>query len=58
MKAEKEHQVSKEAISVLLKFINAHREDAHAKAVSPAEVAAVKTAAAVLNAALDRYLDD
>lgn len=57
-KAEKAHQVSKEAVAVLLRHVNAHREDAHAKALSAAESAAVRTAATTLEAAIDRYLDD
>jgi hypothetical protein len=57
-KAEKEHQVGKAAVTVLLNYVNAHREDAHAKEVSPAEVAAVQTAVVALDAALDRHLDD
>ncbi len=57
-KGDKSVQVSKEAVTVLLHFVNGHREDAHAKDTSAATVAAVKTAAAALEAAIDRYLED
>jgi uncharacterized protein YqgV (UPF0045/DUF77 family) len=57
-KAEKQLAVSKQAIAVLVQYINANRDDAHAKLTSASNVAAVKLAAGALRAAIERYLDD
>jgi hypothetical protein len=49
-------RVSKEAMKVLLEYINAHREDAHAKPISEADAAALRIAVGALDQALDRFL--
>ena len=50
--------VKKSSVQVLLDYVNAHREDAHAKEISDADAAAVKLAISSLQAALERHLED
>lgn len=51
-------RVTKEQVKVLLEFVNAHREDAHAKLVSEQEVVALRLAVSAIENAVDLYLED
>ena len=51
-------RVTKAQFEVLVDFLNRHREDAHAKEVDLATVAAVALAAKTLEAAIEPYLED
>lgn len=53
-----DRQVTKDQINVLLTYVNAHREDAHAKDVSAAELAALRVVVEVLDAVVSRHLED
>ena len=53
----KDEQMSREQFKILLHFVNAHREDAHAKEIGAAEFATVKVAVMVLDKALSLYVD-
>jgi hypothetical protein len=53
-----ESALQKDQFEILLRFINTHREDAHAKALSAPEMATLKVAALALETALDRFLVD
>ncbi len=50
--------VKKASVEVLLDFVNVHREDAHAKDISKATVAAHHLAVTALVEALERHLQD
>jgi hypothetical protein len=50
--------VKKASVQVLLDYVNTHREDAHAKAVSGADFAALQVAVKALEGALTRHLQD
>jgi hypothetical protein len=50
--------VKKVSVQVMLDFVNAHREDAHAKGVSECDRAAVALAVRALEGALDRHLSE
>lgn len=50
--------IDKSHLSVLLNYINTHREDAHAKPVAPSELSAVEVACATIEKSLDRVLID
>jgi hypothetical protein len=52
------NRLEKYQITILLKYINAHRADAHANDVSEAEVATLAVICQTLNAALDEQLED
>ncbi len=49
-----ESALQKDQFEILLRFINTHREDAHAKALAAPEMATLKVAALALETALDR----
>lgn len=51
-------RVTKSQFDVIVDFLNRHREDAHAKDVDPATVAAVVLAAQTIEGAIDPYLAD
>ena len=51
-------RISRSQLAVLLEYVNAHREDAHAKAVSEASIAGVRLAVPLLEKAIERYLDE
>ncbi len=51
-------RVTKVQFEVILDFMNKHREDAHAKDVSEATLAAVGIASQTIEAAIDPYLED
>lgn len=51
-------QVTKDQFKVLLTFVNAHREDAHAKPTSDSEIAALKIAVNAIEAAISYLLED
>jgi hypothetical protein len=53
-----EKQVSREQVKVLLEYVNAHREDAHAKAVGEATIASLRICVATLKRSLSEYLAD
>jgi hypothetical protein len=53
-----DRQVTKDQFKVLLVFVNAHREDAHAKAVSEAEIATLRIATAAIEGAITYLLED
>jgi hypothetical protein len=48
----------KDEFAVLLKYVNTHREDAHAKVVGSAEVAAVEVAVSAIAKVVDAFLLD
>ena len=50
--------VKKASVQVLLDFVNAHREDAHAKLASEGDKVALQLAVHALEAAIDRHLQD
>jgi hypothetical protein len=50
-------RVTKSQFKVLLDYLNVHREDAHAKGIGQAEVAAVMLASQCLDRAISRYFD-
>ncbi|WP_225413491.1 AAA family ATPase [Stigmatella hybrida] len=56
--APPERKVSREQFKVLLDYVNAHREDAHAKPVSQAELAALRVVVNAIETAVDRLLED
>jgi hypothetical protein len=51
-------RVTKNNVSTILDFVNSHREDAHAKPISPADLATLKIAVGALEAAIDEFLRD
>jgi len=53
-----DRQVTKEQFKVLLTFVNAHREDAHAKPVSTADVATLRLVTAAIEGAINYLLED
>ena len=55
--APSEKQVTREYIKVLMHFVNKSRADAHARQVTPVEVAAVRVAVQSLDAAISDYID-
>lgn len=52
----KEKRLSIEQMVVLLEYVNAHREDAHAKSISETELATLTIAVRALEQALDAFL--
>jgi hypothetical protein len=50
--------VKKASVQVLLEFVNAHREDAHAKPISEGDAAAMRLAVKAIEGAIDRFLED
>lgn len=51
-------RLTREQVKVLLDYINAHREDAHAGALEDGELATLKIAVTALERAVDRQLED
>lgn len=51
-------RLTREQVKVLLDYINAHREDAHAGALEEGELATLKIAVTALERAVDRQLED
>jgi hypothetical protein len=55
--APSEKRVTKEQVKVLMHFVNGQRADAHARKVSPAELATLRVAVQTLDAAISEYID-
>lgn len=53
-----DRQVTRDQFKVLLTFVNAHREDAHARPTSQAEVATLSIACAALEQSISYILED
>lgn len=51
-------RVTKKQVSVLLEYVNAHREDAHAKDVSDADLATLRVVVAAVEGAVAYMLED
>ena len=57
-KGPKGTNISKEKFTVLLDYVNDHREDAHAKAISDLDMATLRTIVPLLERIVDQYLED
>jgi hypothetical protein len=55
--ADPKDQISRAQMKALLEFVNTHREDAHAKPVSAADLSTMQIVVPNLIRALDRYLE-
>lgn len=53
-----ERRVTKDQFRVLIEYVNAHREDAHAKPVSGPEIAAVEISVKAIEAAIEHIICD
>lgn len=53
-----DRKLSKAQCQVILDFVNAHREDAHAKSVSHGVIASMHVACNAINTTVNRYLED
>lgn len=56
LESSHKNRMDKSQIVTLLKYVNAHREDAHAKDVSEAEVATLAVVCKTLSNALEEHL--
>ena len=52
-----DEQISREQFKILLHYVNAHREDAHAKDISDGEFASLLVAMTMLNKVTSLYVD-
>jgi hypothetical protein len=57
LESSQKHRLDKSQVETLLRYVNAHREDAHAKDVSQAEVATLAIVCSTLSTALDGFLE-